>query len=228
MSQLFDQVAGKFARDIDSAIRKGTYVRGELFVGLAKQAIPSGGHVLDYGCGPGRLSNLLARSGFQVRGVDTSGGMIEQARALDHQGLNVEFNTIGNFDEALTPNIYDAIVCSSVVEYVADADELLHGFHRALRKPGVLIISYANDSSYWRKRWKREAVPNPMGPSQHHVWDWAGFRTLLEKNGFQTTTQPKFFESPWDGRPWGKWFRNSPFVGSLGVVVARAVPFSAA
>jgi 2-polyprenyl-3-methyl-5-hydroxy-6-metoxy-1,4-benzoquinol methylase len=226
VSQLFDQVAYKFALDTDSAISKGTYLRGELFVDLAQKMIPSNSRILDYGCGPGRLSCLLARCGFQVRGVDTSVGMIELARSLDLRGLDIEFQTISRPDEALPPSAYDAIVCSSVIEYVADVDELLRGFHGALGPQGHLLISYANASSYWRKRWTREAAPNPMGPSQHHVWDWMGFRKLLEKNGFQTTARPKFFESPWDNRPWGKWFRRSSLVGSLGVVVARSAPLS--
>ena len=229
MSQLFDDVAGKFANDIDLAINKGVYVRGDLFVGLAREAIPAGAYVLDYGCGPGRLSLMLARSGFNIRGVDTSDGMIQQARSLDQKTLKIEFDTIEKFDQALQPDTFDAIVCSSVIEYVADPDELLQGFHRALRKPGALIISYANQSSYWRKRWAREeAAANPMGPSQHHVWDWSGFRSLLKKNGFETTTQPKFYESPWDHRPWGAWARNSSLIGSLGVVAARSVPLKAA
>jgi len=223
MTNLFDNVAGKFAGDIDDAMSKGQYVRGELFVALAEKVIPPAGHLLDYGCGPGRLSFMLARSGFRVRAVDTSAGMIEQARSVDTKGLQIEFDQIESFDQALPANTFDAIVCSSVIEYVADADELLQGFRRALRKPGVLVISYANASSYFRKRWAREADDNPMGPSQHHVWDWPGFRSLLEKNGFETTTLPKFYESPWDSRPWGPWFRGSAMVGSLGVVAARAV-----
>lgn len=227
MKNLFDEVAKKFAGDIDDVMQKGSYVRGELFVDLAKKRIPSGGYVLDYGCGPGRLSLLLAQEGFRVRGVDTSAGMVEQARLLDQKGLNVEFEQIGQFNEALPPNTYDAIVCSSVIEYVANADELLQGFHRALRESGVLIISYANEASYWRKRWKRDTAVNPMGESQHHLWDWKSFETLLTRNGFGTTTPPKYFESPWEGRPWGKWFRNSSYVGSLGVVAARAVPLPA-
>lgn len=222
MSQLFDEVAAKFASDIDSAMHGDNYVRGNLFVGLAKKAIPAGGHVLDYGCGPGRLSILLARLGFRVRGADTSAGMIAQARTLDKAELRVEFDTIEKSDEVLAPNTYNAIVCSSVIEYVPAADELLHGFHQALRESGVLIISYANKTSWWRQHWNRVAAENPMGPGQHHVWNRQEFEALLSRNGFRAITRPKFFESPADRWPWGTLFRYSPYVGSLGVLVARA------
>ena len=227
MSQLFDEVAGKFALDIDSAMHGDNYVRGKLFVDLAQKTIPVGGYVLDYGCGPGRLSLLLARSGFRVRGADTSEGMVAQARTLDRTALSVDFETIEKSDEVLPPNTYDAIVCSSVIEYVPNADELLKGFHRALRKSGVLIISYANKSSLWRQHWNRAAAENPMGPSQHHVWNKQEFEALLTRNEFRIITRPKFFESPSDRWPWGALFRNSPYAGSLGVIVASASPTTA-
>lgn len=224
MSQLFDEVAGKFAHDIDSAMRGGNYLRGQLFVGLAKKEIPAGGYVLDYGCGPGRLSLLLARLGFRVRGADTSGGMIAQACTLDRKTLNLEFQAIETLDEVLPSDTYDGIVCSSVIEYVPNVDELLRGFRRALRESGVLIISYANKSSLWRQHWNRVEAENPMGAGQHHVWNRREFEALLSRNGFRSVTPPKFFESPWDWRPWGPLFRNSPYVGSLGVLAARSLP----
>lgn len=227
MSKLFDDVAGKFACDIDAAMNGDNYIRGKIFVALAQEAIPAGGYILDYGCGPGRLSLLLARSGFRVRGADTSKGMVAQARALDRSALSVDFETIEKSDEVLLPNTYDAIVCSSVIEYVPKADELLKGFHQALRKSGVLIISYANKSSLWRQHWNRVAAENPMGPSQHHVWNEQEFEALLAHNGFHAITRPKFFESPSDRWPWGVLFRNSPYVGSLGVIVARASSMTA-
>lgn len=223
MSELFHRVSRRFANDIDRAIGSGNYVRGDLFVALADGAIPAGGYVLDYGCGPGRLGLLLARRGFKVRGLDISEGMLNEARTLDAAGLQIEFDLIVKLADALPPNTFDGIVCSSVIEYVANVDELLQGFHRSLRKSGVLIISYANASSYFRRRSARGVGENPMGPAQHHTWDWAGFSALLQRSGFQTFTQPKFYESPWDRRPWGPWFRGSPYVGSLGVIAARPI-----
>ncbi len=223
MSELFQRVSRKFANDTDQAIRAGSYVRGDLFVTLAASSIPAKGHVLDYGCGPGRLGVLLARRGFKVRGLDISDGMLNEARALDTTGLPIEFDLITNLAQALPPDTFDGIVCSSVIEYVEDAEELLLGFHRALRESGTLIISYANASSIFRQRAERESGGNPMGPAQYHTWDWVGFRSLLERCRFQASTQPRFYESPWDCRPWGRWFRRSPYVGSLGVLAARPI-----
>lgn len=224
MTMLFDQVAGKFAGDIDQAISDGRYIRGELFVQLARQAIAPGSFTLDYGCGPGRLSRLMEGCGLRVRGVDTSPGMIEQAQKLVRPGSTMTFAAIEKAIDALPPATYDAIVCSSVIEYVPDADELLQQFRAALRPGGTLIISFANAASHFRKQWQRQAGDNPMGPGQHHVWTWPEFSALLERNGFRPVTQPLYYESPWDGRFWGPWFRRSAKVGSLGVLVAKAAP----
>ena len=136
MKHVFDQVASRFARSIDGTMRAGYYARGSHFIGLARHAFPGRGYVLDFGCGPGRLSLLLADAGFRVLGVDISHGMIAEARQLDTRGLPIEFASIDRAEEALVPSTYDGIVCSSVIEYVADADSLLQGFRHSLRKPG--------------------------------------------------------------------------------------------
>jgi SAM-dependent methyltransferase len=221
---LFDKLARRFARGIDATIQAGSYVRGQLFRDLARAAIPAGGYILDYGCGPGRLSQLLARDGFRVLGVDSSSAMLTEARALDRRTLNLEFAMIEKFSECLPANTYDAIVCSSVIEYVEKPDELLQGFHRALTPSGTLIISYANRSSLWRWYWNRIESNNPMAPAQHHVWTWRSFQALLAQNGFRTVVSPRFFEWPWDWSPLGPLTRYVPFVGSLGVVAARSMP----
>lgn len=218
----FDRLAGKFAADIDQAVGAGHYVRGNYFVELARRWIPAGSYVLDYGCGPGRLGRQIQACGVRVLGVDTSADMIKQARSQAGSGPDLRFEVIGDAQELLSDGPYDAIVCSSVIEYVSDAEGLVRLFHSSLRAPGVLIISFANSRSVFRQRWEREPGDNPMGPAQHHTWNIAEFKALLERNGFEVVTRPLYFESPWDWRLWGRWFRGVSLVGSIGVVVARA------
>jgi 2-polyprenyl-3-methyl-5-hydroxy-6-metoxy-1,4-benzoquinol methylase len=216
----FDSIAEKFTRETDEAIERDGYVRGDIIVELVHGSTRPGESVLDFGCGPGRLSLLLARAGFRVRGVDISEAMIAQACALDRSGLDLEFQTIKEA-ERLKPESCDAIVCSSVIEYVVDPDDLLRQFHTALRAEGVLIISYANGSSLWRKYWMDTGPPNPLSGPHHQVWNWRGFRALLQQSGFRVAGRPIFFESPFDRPLWARFFRHAPFAGSLAVVVAR-------
>jgi ubiquinone/menaquinone biosynthesis C-methylase UbiE len=220
MPQVFDNLAGKFARDIDSMISSGKYVRGELFVELTTRMLPPGADIVDFGCGPGRISGLLADQGFRVRGLDTSPGMIEQARKLIKPDSSLSFDVIGDSAETLPASSATAIVCSSVIEYVQDADTLLRMFRMALRADGLLFVSFANSTSYVRKQWERDKANNPMGSCQYHVWNWPEFRAQLERNGFEARSQPLYFESPWDAYGWGKWLRRSAHVGPLGVVAA--------
>jgi ubiquinone/menaquinone biosynthesis C-methylase UbiE len=64
-------------------------VLGSLFGGIAADVAavaPDGGRVLEVGCGPGRLSILLARQyGLDVTGLDLDPAMIERARANAHR-----------------------------------------------------------------------------------------------------------------------------------------------
>jgi SAM-dependent methyltransferase len=217
----FDEVAEKFTRATDDAIRENRYTRGTLILELAEQTIPPGGQVLDFGCGPGRMSLLLAQAGFRVRGVDISEGMIRNAYALCRDGLHLEFQAIDDAAEALTPASCDAIVCSSVIEYVRDPDKLLQQFRAALRNPGALIISYANRSSLCRWCWGAHASRNPMYVPHHRAWHGRGFRKLLARNGFRTIIRPKYYDFPYDWVP-GAWLlRRVSLAGALGVLAAR-------
>jgi SAM-dependent methyltransferase len=155
-----------------------------------------------------------------VRGVDTSAAMIERAVQLDRAGLDLRFELIKEASDVDEPQAYDAILCSSVIEY-ADPDGLLEIFNRVLRKPGVLIISFANKSSLWRRYWEKTSDTNPMFTPDHQTWNWAGFKQLLTKHGFRPTSAPRFFESPCDAWTFGSVFRRIALVGSIGIVAAE-------
>lgn len=217
---VFDSAASRFAESTDRAIAAGNYLRGRLAVQMTSAATRAGGLVLDYGCGPGRLAWLLAKEGFRVRGVDTSKTMIDLAMQLDCSGLDLEFDLISGPFDVGGRNTYDAVLCSSVIEYVANPDEVLDVFAHLLRRPGALIISYANKSSLWRRHWERQTRSNPMFTPHNRTWNWTEFKGLLARHGFCPISAPKFFESPSDAYRFGSLLHRVPLAGSLGIVTA--------
>ena len=218
---VFDRGAATFAHDIDVEMKNGVYRRGNYFAHFANRSVQPGSVILDYGCGPGRISLMLARSGFKVLGVDPSEAMIALAKGQpDVLGLRAQFEVSG--EEALQPDAFDAIVCSSVIEYTPDPDRLLQLFHRSLREAGTLIISYSNRRSPHRLYSKLAGHQNPFTTPYHQSWTWGEFRRLLIRNGFSRTQRPKFFECHWRIDP----FLSSLPIGMLGIVVARKSPNS--
>lgn len=213
---IYDQTAAQFASRVDRLIEAGLYRRGQLFLEAASESVPSGGTIIDYGCGPGRISALLARRGFRVRGFDPSSAMIAAARKQSLNGAQVEFQCMETVGD-LAPACCDAIVCSSVIEYVEEPVELLREFHDAVRPAGTLIISFANRSSMSRALFQQR---NLHLPDQKHLWTWPEFMQLLAESQFQPVREPRYFESMMDRFGCG-FLSASSWMGALGLVVAR-------
>jgi len=223
----FESAAQRFCTDIDRSLECGTYTRGTLFSEAVKRFVPLGGNILDYGCGPGRIAMLLARLGYSVRGVDPSPSMIALASGLDAEGLRMTFEVGPQDADGLGRNAYDAIVCSSVIQYVQDPGALLAKFHAALRVDGVLLISYANASSLWfQYRWRFHGRKNAFALAHRHVWTWHAFKSLLQRSSFQPISGPTCFESPLDGRRACAGLASSRFIGALALVACRRLPSS--
>lgn len=209
----------RFARNVDIAIRTDTYTRGKLFVDLAKRNIPEGGFILDYGCGPGRISLMVAQAGYKVRGIDPSPEMISEANSLDREGLTLDFELGGQL--ALERAGYDGILCSSVIDYVGDPDALLQAFHRSLRPGSTLVVSHGNTYSPFLLYWSHSSkVYNPFLNAVQRHWTPSAFRDLLVRNGFELTSRPRYFDPTYE-RWFGSLLLRVPFVGSLSIVAAR-------
>jgi 2-polyprenyl-3-methyl-5-hydroxy-6-metoxy-1,4-benzoquinol methylase len=215
-SSVFDETAAGFAQSADRQTDRGRYFRGDLFVAAARSFVAQKGRILDYGCGPGRISALLAREGFRVLGLDPSPAMIEQAKQQRLDGLEIEFQQCPRLPVSPQGAVYDAIVCSSVLEYVTEPEEFLRWFESVLRPSGVLIVSFANNRSLWR-HWSRWRYSHVYQAAQLHTWSRRRFSRLLSRAGFAPGPAVDYFDSPLDGT----WFSGWSLAGTLGFLVAR-------
>jgi ubiquinone/menaquinone biosynthesis C-methylase UbiE len=220
-NDLFDRTASEFANGIDAQIARNAYTRGALFLRALRETLPPGGQVLDYGCGPGRLALLVAKAGYCVRAMDPSEGMIVEARKLDTSGLDLAFEKADGGRPELPSNYFDAIVCSSVIEYVRRPLALLEQFRLSLRPGGSLIISFANRLSLVQFYSRHGHGPaRPHVALQHNLWTFKEFRTECGKAGLAVVFGPAFFEAaPFDKRPYLRWMSSLQAIGTLGLVV---------
>lgn len=106
----------------------------------------------DLGCGPGFLSFHTAKMGIEVTGIDGSEKMIEYCESCkpNYAHLKIRFiqSKIPLREDLPTAEL---IICSSLLEYVADLDGVIRWMHSLLSESGTLILSLPNADSVYRK-----------------------------------------------------------------------------
>ena len=107
----------------------------------------SGAKILDVGCGTGRKSARLVRSGNNVTGCDVSSAMLQ--RAASRIGKTV----LCDVTQGLPfPNeSFDLVFSSAVLEHLFDYGHVLREMFRVLRPGGRVIVEVPN-SAYWPNR----------------------------------------------------------------------------
>lgn len=104
--------------------------------------VPTGGQVLDLGCGTGDLARYLSGAGLQVTGCDISPSMLDQAAVTDPRGA-VEWIRLQPNWRVLpfAAAAFNAVVASSVLEYVRSPALVLAECARVLRPGGVMLAT---------------------------------------------------------------------------------------
>jgi ubiquinone/menaquinone biosynthesis C-methylase UbiE len=119
--------------------------RVTVFSSLLAGRVNSGATVLDFGGGTGAISSALARQGFQMTVCDLSEGMLSAGNELySSQGIDwvllpQEWKRLPFADRQ-----FDAVIASSVFEYLDNVEDVLAECGRVLRPGGKLIFSVPN------------------------------------------------------------------------------------
>lgn len=115
---------------------------------LVRRWLPDGtGRLVDYGCGNGAQTLLLAPHFEHTVGLDVESGFLDRMRAaIAEQGLagRVEAVRIGSRGDPLQDGCADVVTSFTVLEHVPDEMDSLRRMHELLRPGGRLLISVPN------------------------------------------------------------------------------------
>lgn len=131
--------------------------QGQDIVGEARMVdamVGRGAHVLDAGCGPGRVGGHLASVGHRVVGVDLDPELIDAAQA-DHPQARWICHDLADLGQALAredvTDPFDVIVCAgNVMTFLDPATrrDVLAGFARHLAADGRAAIGFGAGRGY--------------------------------------------------------------------------------
>lgn len=220
INQLFNNNSKAFGDTIEQQYETGSYKRGEVFLKKVKKYVKSpDAKILDYGCGTGRISIMLGDQGYQVTGVDPAVEHIKIAQSLNPLA-HVDFQVLsdGTFETTLR---FDAVVSSSVFEFVPDAQQYISAINRVLKPGGILVISFPNLFSLWRLYSKvRFGKKYNHFKFQKNLFSKADIEKLFMRNNFKKLDGPEYYESVFDQKGLG-FLNASSLFGTLGVWVFR-------
>ncbi len=100
-------------------------------------AVPKGGTVLDFGCGPGNSAKMMQDTGLVVEAIDASSEMVKMANAKF--GVNA---TLGTFDDLDADAKYDGIWANFSLLHAPKSDMPRHlsAIYKALKPSGHFHI----------------------------------------------------------------------------------------
>jgi SAM-dependent methyltransferase len=121
-----------------------------------------GGRGLDVGCGTGVLAARLARSGYQMTGIDPSEGMLE---ILRERAPAVQAVRASGTDLPFGDDSFDVVLSVATMHHIADPDDVRVTLAEMVRvaKPSsrILVWDHNPRNPYWGRLMAR--VPQDTG-----------------------------------------------------------------
>lgn len=142
-------------------------------------AVPTGGYVLDLGCGPGKSAAKLRSNGYLTDAVDASSAMVEFA--------NKEFDInarLGSFNELCALETYDGVWANfSLLHATADDfPHILEAIHTSLKPGRPLHLGMKIGEGARRDDLGRFYTYYTQSQLEEHL-DTAGFKVRSARTG---------------------------------------------
>ncbi|WP_210486134.1 class I SAM-dependent methyltransferase [Rufibacter aurantiacus] len=130
-----------------------------------REKLEKGIHVLDVGCGSGRIINRLAsmfhRSHFT--GIDFSSDAIADANAqtaaLGLENVHFKLKDLSDFHHDAPEEKYDLITTFDAIHDQGQPLNVLRGIHKALKKDGVYLMQEIGGTSHLEEDMKHPIAP---------------------------------------------------------------------
>jgi len=126
--------------------RRSFRMRHTILTALLEGVVKPGARWLDAGCGTGHFSRQIARLGAHVTGVDGAESMIAAARSLGEGAPGeVVYRRASDLTRMPDPDgDFDGVLCSSVMEYLAEPERAMSELRRVTRHGGALVVTLPN------------------------------------------------------------------------------------
>ncbi|WP_299957127.1 class I SAM-dependent methyltransferase [uncultured Modestobacter sp.] len=135
----YDTVAISYAELVRTSLAESPMDRALLGVFAEQVLAGGGGPVGDLGCGPGRLTDHLHRSGLDAFGIDLSPGMVEVARAR-HPDLRF---AVGSLEALTLPDggLAGALVWYSLIHIPPGRQPAVFAELARVLRPGAPLLA---------------------------------------------------------------------------------------
>lgn len=163
----YDSIAEGYTSDNETSLYNAYYARPAM---LELAGAVSGRRILDAGCGSGPLFAELRARGAEVTGIDSSSGMLEQARRRLGDDADLR---LADLAEPLPfpDNTFDDVVASLVLHYLEDWGPTLAELRRVLVPGGRLVASLEHPFANFLGQYLAGADTNYF-QTRNRIEDW--------------------------------------------------------
>lgn len=187
-SDIYDTNAN-LTRDLDAKILREM---------LAGQHFDS---ILETGCGTGKNTEFLAEIGTHVHALDFSEGMVAKAREKV-TAENVRFEMADLTQRwPCEDSVYDLIVCSLVLEHIADLSHFFAETMRTLRPGGKILINELHPFKQYggtKARYEQAGRTVEVEAFVHHISE---FLDAAKSSDLKLLTLNEYWHAQDQGKP---------------------------